>query len=259
MVVSFTMLDNVNKIKKLEKILKDGSRTIEFNNRLPVSVQVLKKVDYTRYAIKLGNKEMTTKSLKELEIGAKYWGELANDPKSGMLNLSNLHKKPPFLQKEGAMPVAVEFEVLLKKVLSDDEPKKFVKEAIQEKMAQAQTREEFLYLTNLLFSLQQDVLSIPFKIKDKENFFQMKKRKSADKNSFLIDFYSTFNNLGELNGTILYNNGDMILYLKTPYEATKRFLEGFVEDLHYFSKVIITKEEVGLLYEFSNQLLDIKG
>jgi hypothetical protein len=174
------MVNNINNVKKISKFLSNTKSAIEFNNRLPVSIEVLKKIDYTRYALKMGSREITTKSFKELELGSKYWGELHSNPKAQSMNLSNLHKKPPFLQKE-TLPVAIELDVLIKKVLTEKRPSAFIKEAILEKMTQTEDKDEFTFLTNLLLSMHHDILTIPFRVNEKYNLFQMRKRKDTAK------------------------------------------------------------------------------
>ncbi len=57
-----------------QDVVQGSSSSINFNANLPINVEVLKQLDSSRYRLKLGRKELTTKSHKPLREGEMYWG-----------------------------------------------------------------------------------------------------------------------------------------------------------------------------------------
>ena len=130
----------------------------QFNNSLPVEIEVLKKIDYIRYLLKLGRKELSTKSYRDLEIGSKYLAQLSNNQEEA-ITLSNMQKIPQFLQTDLALKV--EFTIL-KSILSNKLPITFFKKSIIDALKESNNKNEFKFLIKLLLSLEQNILTIPF-------------------------------------------------------------------------------------------------
>ena len=66
-------------ISQVGKILKATNRLnipTEFNASLPITIEVKKQINPIRYILKLGRKEVETKSYTPLEIGAKYKAQI---------------------------------------------------------------------------------------------------------------------------------------------------------------------------------------
>jgi predicted DNA-binding protein (UPF0251 family) len=99
------MIDTINKIASIQKTA--NNQTKEFNSTLPVTIKVISQSGPLRYLLELGNTKLSTKSLKELEIGSSYWGELNKKTKSS-INLSKLIKKPKILQQD--FPITIEYD-----------------------------------------------------------------------------------------------------------------------------------------------------
>jgi hypothetical protein len=220
----------------------------QFNNALPVEVEVLAKTDYIRYLLKLGRKELTTKSYKELEIGAKYLAQLSNS-KDGMITLSRMRKLPRFLQQE--LAINVEFEIL-KNILQDKTPIKFFKQSIIDGLKIANDKEQFSFLVKLLMSLEQNVLTIPFSYMKKSNIFQKKYEKACN----ITTFYITFNTIGPVSGTIQRDK----LIINTQFKSVKYSLEKNYQNIHAISRIEINvTDDIEPLYQLNENLINISG
>ena len=81
------------KISEIGKILKTINKfsSIEFNTTLPVKLEVKEKISDIRYLIKLGKKEVITKSYTPLAPG-KYFA-IVKDLR-GNIQISNLKPLP---------------------------------------------------------------------------------------------------------------------------------------------------------------------
>ncbi len=84
-------------LRALTNALGHSSR--HYNASLPISIEVLELVGFKRYRLKVGHKEMTTKSMKPLNKGERYWGNFS-EAKDGILTISHLRKKPEIIQLE---------------------------------------------------------------------------------------------------------------------------------------------------------------
>ena len=68
------MIKQMGQIAQVQNQLQNAaSKPTQFNAALPMRLEVMEKLQGIRYMIKVGNIAMETKSIKELEIGGKYW------------------------------------------------------------------------------------------------------------------------------------------------------------------------------------------
>jgi hypothetical protein len=223
----------------------------QFNNSLPVEVEVLKKVDYIRYLLKMGNKEMSTKSYKQLEIGSKYLAQLSHS-KDGFIKLSNMKKLPNILQNQ--LAISVEFEIF-KSILSDTNPISFYKESIIEGLLVTQSKDEFLFLTRLLLSLEQNILTIPFIHKKKSSIFQKKIH-----NSNIFEFYCSFSILGHMSGKVINNMNKLSLELNLEFASSKYILEEVLYQRNFFYDFNINVvEQIKPLYNLDDNLINLES
>jgi len=216
------------KISETGKILKTLNRlqSIEFNTTLPVKLEVKEKISDIKYLIQLGKKEVITKSFIPLKKG-KYFALVKEI--QGNINISNL--KP-------LSHIALMLEKIpLKEVNS--------KEQILNHLANATSKEEFIFYMNILLSFQKKIYHI-FINEKKKALLQYKFQKNK------LQFYAVFNNLGELEGEIFGN----ILNIYSPFKNTLQLIkenENLID-----LKVNVFLKEVKPLYEFSENLLNLK-
>ena len=102
----------ISTLQKLAGIGSDightSSSNINFNANLPVSIEVLQQIDSVRYRLKIGRKELTTKSSKNLKEGEKYWANFS-EGNGGVLTISNLWKQPKFFEQDAYfLPTSLE-------------------------------------------------------------------------------------------------------------------------------------------------------
>ncbi|WP_104697066.1 MULTISPECIES: hypothetical protein [unclassified Helicobacter] len=246
----------IEKISSLLQNISKISHTKEINNTLPILLQVLKKESKDIYLIKMGNMQTTTKSQKELLIGGKY---LANVTKSsiGSILLSNLTPYPKLLDEIGNSPIKLTHHDL-KKFLNKDY-KIFLEEwktFLLEHLSQAPTRENFLFLGNMLLSLQKEILTLIVNEDKKDNLLQIKKKKSRQE----LEFYALYPHLGSIDGLIYQKGQDLGLRLIVTFDSVKNLLEKNISSLDSFSQIDIFKTEtIEPLFNFKDHLLDLRS
>jgi len=227
---------NVSKLGKVLKTLNRLEGIKEFNATLPVKIEVQKQINPIRYLIKLGNREVETKSSIPLEVGKKYFAEI-KEIKS-KLQISNLKEFPGIL-------------TLLDKIKFLNEKNKtlklhtFSKEEILQHLANANNKTEFIFFTNILMAFQQKIFHLIINEK-KKAFMQYKYTKNK------VKFYAVFNHLGELEGEITTDT----LTVYSPYNATLQLIELYKDELDM--EVFLYKKEAKPIYVFADNLINLK-
>ena len=227
---------NVSKLGKVLKTLNRLEGIKEFNATLPVKIEVQKQINPIRYLIKLGNREVETKSNIPLEVGKKYFAEI-KEIKS-KLQISNLKEFPGIL-------------TLLDKIKFLNEKNKtlklhtFSKEEILQHLANANNKTEFIFFTNILMAFQQKIFHLIINEK-KKAFMQYKYTKNK------VKFYAVFNHLGELEGEITTDT----LTVYSPYNATLQLIELYKDELDM--EVFLYKKEAKPIYVFADNLINLK-
>ena len=219
---------NLSKVGKVLNTL-NKFQTIEFNTILPVKIEVKEKLSNIKYLIKLGNKEVVTKSFVPLKKG-KYFA-LIKDLR-GNIQISNL--KP-------LSNTALIFEKVKTKNLDN-----LSKEKIIHHLANSNSKEEFIFFMNLLLSLEKKIHHLIINEK-KKALLQYKFSKNK------LQFYAVFNNLGEIEGEIYTNNLDIY----SPYKNTIELIKTHSHLINLNVNVFL--KETKPLYEFSENLLSIKA
>jgi hypothetical protein len=228
---------NISKVGKILKELNRVGEVSEFNATLPVKIEVKKQINPIRYLIKLGNKEVETKSSIPLETGKKYFAEI-KEIKS-RLQISNLKEYPKLLEVLEKLP--------LQPAEKDKNTNlvKFTKQEILHQLANANNKSDFVFFTNVLMALQEKIHHLIINEK-KKALIQYKYSKNR------VKFYAVFTHLGELEGEISPDS----LTVYSPYLATLKLIEQFSGELGF--NVFVYQKEVKELYGFSRNLLNLK-
>ena len=154
------MIKQMGQIAQVQNQLQNAaSKPTQFNAALPMRLEVMEKLQGIRYMIKVGNIAMEPKSIQELEIGGKYWAMMGNSS-SGSITLSNLIKQPHLL-KDQNMPLKLSSEVLQEFLQDGTNPFDTMKNFLSDRLANAESKWEFTFLSHMLMSLRHKVLTLP--------------------------------------------------------------------------------------------------
>lgn len=217
---------------------------VNFNANLPVNVEVLKQIDASRYRLRVGRKELTTKSQKPLCEKETYWGNFSQ-AEGGILTLSHLWKQPRLFQNrayfidaplEGLIDDAHFSLSALKKALLD------------ELLAESIDKTLFTTFSYMLLALNKEVIHLPLLDEGRRTLFQCK----PEENRLLV--YIAFENLGPLQGIIVENR----LHLEVMYEKSLYFLEKELLKLDMIATLCLTKE-IYPLFDTNELSFDMKG
>jgi len=220
------------KISDIGKILKTVNRFEgigAFNENLPLKIEIKKKLDGYNYLIDLGNKkEIISKSFTKLKPG-KYFANIKETGNN--IKITNLKQIPEILSF---------FEK------TDIKEKHLTKEIILNHLANAANKTEFIFFTNLLIALHQNIYH--YIDKEKKALIQYKYKKNK------IKFYALFNNLGEIEGEIYLNK--IIIY--SPFENSLNLIKEYSDNIAY-EVITVLKKEIKPFFEFKENLLDLKA
>jgi len=254
------MIQHLSQLELVHNKIQNSTNAKQFNAALPVTIEVSEQTHSMRYMLKIGNTTMETKSLKELIIGGKYWAEM-NKSSQGSIILSNLILQPSLLDyKNPALRLPLDnLKALFEE--SKGNPAESLKQFLSERLAQASDRNEFLFLSNMLLSLSQHVLTIPLSYDEGKNgYMQLRRKKKENTGEEFLEFYSVFAHLGAIEGKLFSSDGQTHLQLLVLYEQTKRFLDESRDDLAAISHISIgVDNRIVPFYDFSHSLLDMKG
>ncbi len=248
-------------IKNLLSQIATTSNSKELNASLPMLLRVLDKKGANKYIIQLGKLIIETQSNKELNIGANYWANVKQD-KNGLL-ISDLIQQPKLLENIVHARLKLSSNDL-KELLNDAHNggkniELVFKEFLIDRLPLASTKQEFLELSNLLVALQNGIFSMVIKENDgKESLIQIKKQIE------FLEFYSIFNNLGEISGTVsLDERSNINLRICVMNEKIKRILENNIDKLSGFSNIQIDIGKNLPLWDIesfeTSYILDLKG
>lgn len=225
------LLKDISNVGKILKTLNRLESIKEFNATLPVKIEVLKEINPIRYLIKLGNREIETKSYLPLQVGKKYFAQIKENKNS--IQISSLKEMPQILDE-------------LEKIDFKKEINNLTKEEVLNYLANSNSKEEFIFFTNILIAMQKKIYHLIINEK-KKALMQYKYSKNR------VKFYSIFNHLGEIEGEITLNS--LIIY--SPFESTLNLINLYKNELSL--EVFLYKKEVKRLYTFSNSLLNLKA
>jgi len=236
-------------IAQVGKILKATNRLnmpTEFNATLPITITVKKQLNPIRFLLQMGNKEVETKSYTPLEVGAKYKAEILQ--KDSKIEIKNLTKLPNIFNK---FPDTIKYSV--DDLLKDNplESNNKYKNFLLNHLANATTKDEFLFYSQMLLAFNQEIKHLFIKDEKKALIqFKHKKRK--------INFYAYFESLGAIGGEI-YLTDEIYLNLMVEFQNSFYFIQKYIDELNGI-RVNIKQDKIKPLFEISenNSLLNLK-
>ena len=252
--ISITNLSNI--LNNLNNIDAKNAKTII---KL-LSIDVLKSLDNNKYQILLNNKILTAHSQRQLMEGERYFARFEEN-KNAQVVLSKLIKTPKLLKNLTLLndtKLIYEQKDLLKLLSSKESVTKF-KDNILQEMLKTNHKETFNTLTHLLFSLNQNVFTIPMFFYDYLGFLQIKKRYNKKTKKSYLNFYAVFANLGAISGLVSASMEGIKIDINVAFEEVKDFLETQKENISYNINIRVL-EDITPLYDITpnNQILDIK-
>ncbi|MDE5602315.1 MAG: hypothetical protein K2I71_00100 [Helicobacter sp.] len=252
------MIKHLGQLTQIQnKLQNSASQPTQFNAVLPMRLEVMEKMQGIRYMLKIGNITMQTKSVKELEIGKKYWAIMGKS--NGSITLSNLIKQPDLLKTQNT-PLKLDAEAMAQFLKEGENPFETMKGFLIDRLTQAESKWEFAFLSHMLMSLKQKVLTLPLYYDDekKDGFLQLRKKKAN--NQDYLEFYSVFANLGATWGYLCKLDNNIKLDISVMYESVAKLLKNNLNELEFINQVdIYTNSEIKPLYDFNDFLLDLEG
>lgn len=236
------MIQKILNIAKLAQTTQN-SQIKSFNTTLPLLLEIIQK-SKMGYHIKLGNTTIEAKSSADLQIGAKYWA-IVKDV-GGELIISELKKRPKIAESAKNSPLKFELDDL-PNLFKNAKGMNFVGEFYEnllDKITNVRYKDDFTFLTNSLYALQNGILNLVIKEQKRDSLLQIKKQKN-DK----VDFSVVFNNLGIINGSIYKND---ILHLIVQYKNVKKLLESNANTLDFKEIHIGLDENCAILFDEIN-------
>ena len=227
----------IEKISRIQKIAKNAnSPLVAINSSLPLSILVSQKIGFNRYILNFANRNLNTKSAKELNVGSKYWGEVQSQGEN--IVIKNLYEKPRILDED----VLADGLNLIENLIENENLSWFY-DYLFKSLSEAKTKDEMKMLAKMLFALQENVVHIPFIYNCTNGVFQLKKEEN-DMKIFLI-----FSNFAPL----IFKFKDEVLYeIATPFNNVASLLKREFN-------ANITVQNVSALWSKKEQIIDIKG
>ena len=245
---------NISQLSAIAKIISSNPTEVKALMKL-ASIEVLKALGDGKYSILLNDKTLTAQSQKQLTTGASYWTQISQT-KSDMPQLSNILKMPQLLKNLQNTPLQYNIREL-QNLLNNQKPQNIVKTQLLEQLSTVSSKEEFTNTSNLLLSLQNQTMTIPFNYNGIFSILQYKKRYNKKSKKTFIDFYAALESLGPVSGLISLEDTHISIELNVGYEKTKQFLEANMDSLGY-ELIITTTQNIEPIFEpNTNAILDI--
>lgn len=219
-------------------------KTGNFNANLPITVHVLKQLDPFRYRLKVGRKELSTKSHKALKEGEAYWGDFSQN-QEGILTLSALSKQPYCFQNR-----AFFLELPLESFLSE-EPFRvhhFKKIVLQAMLNPKMNQTLFTTLSTMLLALENHTVHLPLLLHEKRCVVQFSLKEEA------LHFYLACEHLGPMQGFM----DDKTVVLEALYSKTLFYLKKSRSPFP-FDVDLRMNSTISPLFDTHERLLDMKG
>lgn len=241
----FFMISTLRRLAGIDTAITQASNaSINFNATLPITVEVLKKLDSSRYRLKLGRKELTTKSHKALCEGEMYWGDFSQG-QGGILTLSQLFKQPRLFQDKDSFLETTLDDILGSNAFSLLIFKEVLLEALLNKECQKNHFKTFSYM---LLALTKGVVHLPLRYENRRYLLQFIPQDES------CTFYAAFENLGPLYGKITQDS----LQLIGVYEKSLYFLDKELPKLGMIATLGLQKE-IHPLFDADELSLNLKG
>lgn len=238
----------ISTLQKLTGIGSDightSSSSINFNANLPVCIEVLKQIDAMRYRLKIGRKELTTKSGKNLKEGEKYWANFS-EGKGGVLTISHLWKQPELFEDSTTFLPTTFHDFLDSHHFSYTEFRTFLLTQLQNETS----KELFKRYAYMLLALSKAIVHLPLIYEGKKVMLQFQKQADAS-----LLFYVAYEHLGPFSGLLSPHT----LEMSAMYEKSLYYLEKESPKLGMITHFSL-KKEIKPLFDLSDMALDIKG
>ena len=227
----------IEQISRIQKIANNSQAPlVAINSSLPLSILVSQKISFNRYILNFANRNLNTKSAKELNVGSKYWGEVQSQGEN--IVIKNLYEKPRILDED----VLADGLNLIENLIENENLSWFY-DHLFKSLSEAKTKDEMKVLAKMLFALQENVVHIPFIYNGTNGVFQLKKEEN-DMKIFLI-----FSNFAPL----AFKFKDEVLYeIATPFNNVASLLKSEFN-------ANITVQNMSALWSKKEQIIDIKG
>jgi len=222
-----------------------SSSSINFNANLPVSIEVMKQIDTTRYRLKLGRKELTTKSSKNLKEGQKYWANFS-EKQGGILTISALYKQPQLFEKDEYF-LSLDYKHFFdSKTFSYNDFKSFLLKQLSDETI---SKTLFKTLSYMLLALSKATIHLPLSHDGKKVMLQFQVQGDGT-----LLFYMALEHLGPLRGILSPTK----LQMATMYEKSFHYLQKESPKLGMITHITL-QEEISPLFDLSDIVLDLKG
>jgi len=247
-------ISDVAQIIKLAALSPQESKTLV---KL-LSADVLKNLGDSELLLKSASKEFSVKSEVNLKEGAKVWAKVATLPDKTLL-LQSAKSMPKLMQNLALLENKYKLEDL-QTLLKAKEPMSTFKKEVLEQLATSSSKEQFNSLTQMLISLNQNILTIPIEYQNYYAILQMKKRYNKQSKKLSLDFYTALETLGEIEGTISLIDDEVYLHLNVAFEESLKLLEKHIDELSLSSNTTLKLKESfePLFNQEGLALLDIK-
>ena len=226
------------------EIAHSSSSSVNFNANLPVEIEVLSQLNAFHYRLKIGRKELSTKSKKELSVHKKYWANF-DENKGGILTISQMHPQPELF--EDAFFTPFELASWINRTTFDYTAfRTFLIETLTQEQCGKELFQSFSYM---LHAFSKKIIHLPLILHGKKVLLQFFHN---DPNT--LSFYLAFENLGPMRGFLTQNE----LLLELCYEKSLYFLQKEQAKLDMITRFSLQKE-IKPLFDRNDVVLDIKG
>ena len=236
-------------VESLATLIKSASTLSEVKTLLRlVNIEVLSKKGSDTYLISYDKGEKEALSPKPLEVGAKYLANIL--AKEDKLLLNELAKLPKIALIEASHHFSAKDILTL---LQTPNAAQKLQNSVMELMAQSHSKEEFSALSQMLLSLNQGVITLPFVYEERFELFQMRKKRHTKKEKLSVEFYATLTRLGIIEGEVTLLDDTIYLTLHVAFEHVKEILLHALKELNILHVTIDVKDDIIALFETSER------
>lgn len=223
-----------------------------------LSVDVLKNLGDGKYRVAIERREFDATSKEKNLQKATYWANVTQESQT-KLDISHAKIKPPLFEQMKLFDFKFDQEKI-KQLLNDHMEIKNFTDELFEKLSSADTKEEFVTTSNILLSINQNVLTLPLFFEKYYGYFQIKKRYNKSQEKNYIDFYAALKNLGPIEGVITLDGTVVHSHVRVLFEHTKKILDDLKDELKFGKNMKIELvDDISPIYAPSlNSIMDIK-
>ena len=260
-------MNNLKKINPIEAEHSSKAGLVKYGSNVPLNMEILERLDPLNYLLQMNGKKAFAESEKLLEPGMRYWGE-AIHKRGEKFVIGNLIKQPQIFKQVQDNAFVDARKVL--EAFSSNSRTPFetqFKQEIISQMAKSSDRNEFIFLNQLLLSMENNVITIPINYEDRSLMFQYKygysekerrEREELEANEIkTLDFYAIFETLGPMKGKIIYLNDQISLNIEVNFDKSKKFLERNIINNELVNNINVIIKVVKMRYNLYIHLLKI--